>query len=69
MSKISRTAQIKELLKKLEKETDTEKKRSIRVSLRNLGHKGGLGKGVGRPKKAKKVKKAKKAKKKNTDAS
>ena len=48
---------IKELLGKLEKATDKREKQKIRAELRSLGHKGGLGKGAGRPKKVKKVKK------------
>lgn len=60
MAKQDKKTQIKELLSKLEKAQDQKEKRGIRVELRKLGHRGGLGKGAGRPKKkvSKKKKKA-----------
>lgn len=60
MAKKSSPAKIKELLTKLGKATDQAEKRNLRVELRSLGHKGGLGKGPGRPKKKAKKKKARK---------
>jgi len=51
MAKQDNKTQIKELLTKLEKAQDPQEKRKIRMKLRKLGHKGGLGKGTGRKKK------------------
>lgn len=65
-SKKGNKEQIQSLLRKLEKSDDTQEKREIRAELRKLGHRGGLGKGAGRPKKTKKVtKKKKKAREKD----
>lgn len=63
-SKKSDKEQIESLLRKLEKSNDPQEKRETRAELRKLGHRGGLGKGAGRPKKAAKktTKKKKKAK-------
>ena len=58
-------ASVKELLAQLGSAKDQGEKRRLRAELRTLGHKGGLGKGAGRPKATKKKKaKKKKAKKK-----
>jgi len=62
MAKGNKQSRIKKLLQDLAKATDQGEKRQFRVELRNLGHRGGLGKGGGRPEKA--VKKAKKVSKK-----
>jgi len=67
-SKNSSKEQIQKLLGRLGKATEQQEKREIRAELRSLGHKGGLGKGAGRPKKAKKVSKKKKKAKKKTAA-
>jgi len=67
-SKKSSKEQIQKLLGRLGKATEQQEKREIRAELRSLGHKGGLGKGAGRPKKAKKVSKKKKKAKKKTAA-
>lgn len=48
--------QIKELLGKLEKETDKKEKQKIRAQLRSLGHRGGLAKPKSKKKKAAKKK-------------
>lgn len=62
MSPRAKKDEIQKLLNQLRKATDATDKRKIRVELRSLGHKGGLGEGRGRPK-SKKVKKTKKVKK------
>lgn len=62
-SKKGNKEEIQKLLGKLGKSKDSQEKREIRAELRKLGHRGGLGKGAGRPKKGKKVTKKKKKKK------
>jgi len=59
---MSTKTEIQKLLTQLEKAKDATEKRNIRTQLRTLGHKGGLGKGRGRP--PKKTKKTKKTNKK-----
>lgn len=68
-SKKDAKEQIGSLLKKLEKSQDPQEKREIRAKLRKLGHRGGLGKGAGRPKKtSKKVSKKKKKARRKSEA-
>ena len=59
----NKAAEIKDLMARLEKASDSKAKRTIRAALRRLGHKGGLGKvKKAAPKKAvKTVKKSNKA--------